>query len=749
MLGEFLAHSENINGSTQTVKEHIQNVARIAASFAVKLKLQDSAYNAGLLHDVGKYGTLFQQVLAGTAKGIDHSTPGAWLALTQLKDLAAGLAIYGHHIGLPQADPDSLQCWQPGRNTEQRAKLSEPNTFLLLERLQADGLSIVHKAPVAIEWGEDYSNIDAMLDTRMLMSCLVDADYRDTQAHFDDRILPEGDTLRAAEMLAVLEQHIEQLSARKFGSANVQAARQLLADDCADAASNVTGCYTLTSPTGTGKTLAMMRFALKHAVQNDLDRVIVVIPYLSIIEQTVRVYRELFNHTLGSGFLVEDHSLAKGAENRTTRTQAYLTESWDAPVVVTTSVQMLESLFANRPAQCRKLHNLANSVILFDEVQTLPPALAQATVSALRHLSERYHSSVVFSTATQPAFDQLSKSRDQRLYPTGWQPTEIVKSRDQLFEMTRRVSVEWPDQTQRIGWRALAEQISQFAQCLVIVNLKKQAHELVRELQLRCDNVMHLSTSMCVDHRNEVLQQVRYRLEQNLPITLVSTQCIEAGVDVDFPKVYRAMADLCSIAQAAGRCNRNGHQDNAIVEVFLPDEEKYPPSGGYRQAAEVCKVMVSELGHKQMDISDPKIYKEYYRRLYTVLNPTEMSTAKQLGEAINRVDFPSVAKEYQLITQDSISVLVPYASSDTDDTYQQLAQQARTSGVNAKWVRQARARSVQLYRNSLKTPAADFLEPLRVARTCEECEWYIYTEPEHYDNILGLNPPVESSLLLA
>ncbi len=734
-MEQYLAHSANPNGATQLLRDHLVNVAHMCEQYGSQLAMQESAYVAGLFHDAGKYSELFQQVLAGKASKVDHSTPGAWIALAEYQDIAAGLAIQGHHIGLQKADKQSLLAICPATHKDGRSTLSVTDTSLVHQRMEADGLSCKKHAHMAVNHNRRLSNVDTMLDVRMLLSCLVDADYRDTNRHFSGTDQDPAPRLNAQLMLDTLESHLANLNQCNKSSDDIKNVRTLLSDECSVAADQSTGCFTLTAPTGTGKTLAMLRFALKHAIYNQLSRIIVVIPYLSIIDQTAKIYKELFRGVCGDRFLIEDHSLAKGG-NHETKTDAVLAEAWDAPVIITTSVQMLESLFSNRPSQCRKLHNIAHSVIMFDEVQTLPTSLATVTTSALAYLSQRYHSSVVYSTATQPAFNHLSQRRDTSVFPTEWAPKEIVKSRDELFQNTRRVTVNWPKERKHMSWSELAQEVSQHEQSLTIVNLKEHAQHLVSELRSLVVNALHLSTSMCMAHRISVLKQVSTALGNNEPVTLVSTQCIEAGVDVDFPHVFRAMADLSSIAQAAGRCNRNGKLSNGVVDVFIPDDEAYPPSGGYRQAAEVCKSMLQEHGMGSLDINNPNIYREYYHLLYEVQSTDNMD----LHNAITRIDFKDVANEYKLIDQDTISVLVPYKADADDDTFERLAGEARSTGISSRWVREARERSVQLYRNAA---GACYLEPLYVAHSHDACEWYIYTENSHYDLVLGLVTPSE------
>jgi CRISPR-associated helicase Cas3 len=486
-----------------------------------------------------------------------------------------------------------------------------------------------------------------MLDVRMLFSALVDADFIETEAHFN--ATPDGSkgyrepgpSLQADKVFPLLVSYLGQLAANSCASPEVNRLRRDLLAACLEAATLPQGLFTLTAPTGAGKTLSMLAFALRHALEHGLRRIVTVIPYLSIIEQTVREYHKVFalhfSAKYAEQYVLEDHSLAGTREGDRirrgepdTQTEAeekrrYLAENWDAPIIVTTSVQFFESLFANRPSACRKLHRLARSVILFDEVQTFPVQLAVPSLATLSRLVERYGATVVFATATQPAFAHLDEFV-RNYCVRGWQPQEIAKPDLRLFERGRRTRVAWPRLEKKTSWAELADQLSQHGQALCVVNLKRHAIQLFDELKrLQLDGLFHLSTNMCPAHRGVVLDEVRQRLAKGMSCHLISTQCVEAGVDVDFPVVFRALGPLDAVAQAAGRCNRNGRAETGIVHVFLPKEEEASayPDGTYRQAASVCRLFLSKYGAPRMDIHVPELFEEYYRELYDLSRPQE------------------------------------------------------------------------------------------------------------------------------
>jgi CRISPR-associated endonuclease/helicase Cas3 len=533
--------------------------------------------------------------------------------------------------------------------------------------------------------------------------------------------------------------------------------RTELLNACLGGGDSEQGLFTLTAPTGSGKTLCMLAFALRHAARHGLRRVVAVIPYLTIIDQTVREYATLLEPLVGTDrtgeYVLEHHSLAGSArregqngadsEDETTRRRRELAENWDVPVVVTTSVQFLESLFSNRPSACRKLHRLARSVILFDEVQTLPTNLAIPTLAALSRLSERYRATVVFATATQPAFTHLDEHVKQ-FCVNGWKPSEVVPASATLFSLTKRTTVVWPNLDHPTSWAELADQVISVParQVLCIVNLKRHALALFAELQRRgIDGLVHLSTNMCPAHRRVTLVEVRSRLSGDRPCCLVSTQCVEAGVDVDFPEVFRGFGPLDAIIQAAGRCNRNHRRSTGTVHVFLPEEEKYPDAA-YEQGADVTRLILRQLGAAAMDIDDPNLATRYYQELYSIGRPQDRR--RELADAIKLQDFVGVASEYRLIPDDTINVLVPYDLA----AYSELADEVRAARLNRRWILKARAHSVSLFRPKPEAPVRGYLEAVPLGKSEVADDWFIYLKPEHYSPHVGLAPPESMECLI-
>ncbi|MBX3618174.1 CRISPR-associated helicase Cas3' [Nitrosomonas sp.] len=766
------AHSANDLGNWHPLKEHLTSVARIAKHFSSGLEWQDEAHLAGLLHDLGKYANRFQARLKGLDSGLDHWSQGAWLALSEHRAIAATLAIQGHHIGLQQGNPDALRRLNPitlSQNHPLKLDLSHADVAELKKRAEADGLEFQKPTATAVPTNKVEQIVASMLDVRMLFSCLVDADFLDTEAHFNGdangkRFRSEGPKLDVASALSALDSFMS-ASIRKGNQAdkNVLQVREKLWREVTTASSAPNGLFTLTAPTGSGKTLAMLKFALEHVTANKhLKRIVLVVPFLTIIEQTARIYRAVF-HDFPENFVLEHHSMAglgcestsidaEGNTNNTgERQRRLLSENWDAPIVLTTNVQLLESLFSNRPSSCRKLHNLIDSVILFDEAQSLPQHLTVPALAALSHLSVAYRSSVVFATATQPAFDTLHQAVIKESF-RGWQPSEIAPNNSDMFSQLKRVRVRWPMNGEKTSWNTLAHKLSEVKQVLCVVNLKRHAAELLDVLK-DIEDVYHLSTNQCAEHRRAVLENVRTRLKAGESCRLISTQCVEAGVDLDFPLVYRALAPLESIAQAAGRCNREGRMNTqgklGEVIVFEPEEEtsrRCYPTYAYYQAAEKTRTLL-KINHGELDINDPELYREYYQQLYDLTKPESQN--ERLRKAITARDFAEVARLYKLIDHDAIQILVPWEGRR--DEFTALLAEADRIGISSEWMRRAQGIAISIYRPQAGHPAGSVLIPAKLRRGGVSDEWFILQDPQktYYHATRGLQLPQSEQIFIA
>ena len=485
----------------------------------------------------------------------------------------------------------------------------------------------------------------------MVFSALVDADYLDTEEHFNPQrfgLRKPWPSLAECNELLKVDQRV--LSARRSDSL-VNETRTEVYEACQHAALGPQGVYRLTVPTGGGKTRSGLAFALSHAQTHGLRRVIVAIPYTSIIEQTAKVYRDI----LGDESILEHHSQfvppedeREGIESLRLRLS---TENWDASIVVTTTVQLFESLLSRRPGQARKLHNLARSVIVLDEVQTLPPQLLDPTLDVLRCLVDQYGVTVVLSTATQPAFEESKYLRPFREVRV----REIVADYPRHFHVLRRVHYEaWPES---ITWEDLADEVCHREQILVILNRRRDALAVLDFLK-DVEGVYHLSTLLCGAHRRAVLAEVASRLKADLPVRLISTQVIEAGVDLDFPEVWRATGPLDRVVQAAGRCNREGSRaaEDSRVVIFEPAEGG-TPSGPYRVGVEESRVLLRH--HNPEELHEPGLYREYFSRLFTLIDPDK----KRIQSIRAALDYPKVAQEYRLIEDDTVPVVVIYGDA--------------------------------------------------------------------------------------
>lgn len=571
----------------QSMTDHSRQVAALAGAHAAKFGAAELGEAAGLLHDLGKYSDDFQRKLRGAAVRVDHSTAGARAAIETFagfKPLGHLLAyvIAGHHAGL--ANGASLQDRLDGRKYAIPA-IGDWRQELVISKTLPPPRIRPHSDK---ECRERRNGFLLSVLTRMLFSALVDADRLDTEAFYvraEGRKAPPRGEWQA---LDVLKSRLDQFMADKVLAAraadsqgqlrvNVERANVLAAARTKAALSP--GVFSLTVPTGGGKTLAALIFALDHAVKHGLNRVIYVVPFTSIIEQTAAVFRETFGPEL-AGHVIEHHSAFREEEALRAMSQGdesslqagermrLATENWDAPIVVTTSVQFFESLFSDRPSQCRKLHNIARSVVILDEAQALPLTLLRPCVAMLDELARNYATSIVLCTATQPALEAVRPGGAKGLDGGLTNVREIVDDPKQLYETMRRVTVKKSDKP--ITDEQLVDQLRQHEQVLCIVGTRAHARDLYLALQAHDpDNTFHLSALMCPAHRSQKLAEIKQALA-NGPCRLVATTVVEAGVDIDFPHVYRAMAGLDSIAQAAGRCNREGKRDKdrSIVQLF-------------------------------------------------------------------------------------------------------------------------------------------------------------------------------------
>ena len=644
------------------LSEHLEGAGARAADFLDAVGGADIGRVAGLLHDLGKYTQEFQDRLSGGRKRVNHSTAGAKVAVERYRGhLGKMLAfcIAGHHSGLAN-----------GVNGEQitalEARLREqvPAPDPIWE--QEIALPANLPSPRLKPRDRETAGFCAAFFIRMLFSALVDADYLDTEEYFaelDGAPKPRGQHPALAELRGRLNASLDKLAAGAEAS-SVNDLRQEVLASVRSKAAEPPGLFTLTVPTGGGKTLASLAFALDHARRHGLARVIYVIPYMSIIEQTAAVFRKALRggDTDEPDFVIEHHSTFD--EERIGRREAraklrLAMESWDAPIIVTTAVQFFESLFSNRPSRCRKLHNVTNSVVILDEAQTLPLEYLRPCVAALDELARNWRTSVVLCTATQPALAQSNG------FAGGFENVrELAPEPKRLYRTLKRTRVRHEGQ---LDDAALAERLHESPQSLCIVNTRRHARELY-ERMADAEGAAHLTTLMCARHRREKLDVVRDRLRDGAHVRLIATSLVEAGVDLDFRVVWRAEAGLESIIQAAGRCNREGRAEMGDVFVFKPSDEE-----GHKPPPEVGQFADAARGVMQTHLDDPMsldAINDYFRKLYWFIKGDDALDAKDilrlLRERGRSLDFPfeTIAGEFRLIETAMAPVIVPWSGTD-------------------------------------------------------------------------------------
>lgn len=669
----FLAHTENADGIPHLLRDHLRTVGDLAGYFAEQTcpALGPAARWAGHLHDLGKYREEFQEYLrAKRASGTEthHAVYGAALAY-QREWIGPAFAIAGHHAGLH--DRNDLEALVEG--TKYRARERVP---LLAERFTRELGEIPE---CLVEPGFiDRSDCSGEFYIRMLFSLLIDADRLDTESHTTGlcRLPPKLDAPGLLQRLLA-----EKDAKPQDGELN--GLRNRIFQQCLAAAEACPGFFSLTVPTGGGKTLAGMAFALAHAARHRLRRIIVVIPYLSIIEQNAAQYRRILDPDK-LGIVIEHHSAVNVPEDTDEtrplhpldrRPDEYAVENWDAPIIVTTSVQFIETLFACRTSRCRKLHNIAGAVVIFDEVQTLPTHLLNPLLNVFRELRDHYNVTFVFSSATQPAFRRRPSSLSEGFGPG--EIREITEDTTEIFRGLRRVILSLPKPAATLSWDELAGRMAETGRerALCIVNTRRHAFELWEKLRRAVPEeersaVFHLSSAMCAQHRFDLLGDdrnpapgtVRYRLRHGEACRLVSTQLIEAGVDVDFPVVFRSMGPLDSIVQAAGRCNRenrlrDGAGNPALGEViiFRPEDNVLPP-GVYRTATGITETLLAGIEADAL-ATDHALFGHYFDELYQLV-PTDRKTRIQDERA--ELHFRKVAELARVIDQDTRVLIVPY-----------------------------------------------------------------------------------------
>jgi len=691
---EPIAHvQKNDDGSwaePQLLIDHLEGTARLASKFADAFNSSSWGYAAGFAHDTGKSTPVWQRYLKAKsgydedahletkAGKQDHSSPSAKFVEEVLGKRIGRVLSYciaGHHSGLPD--------WI-GSQSSLIFRLQNADT----SRIHAKYQSMLRAfQPSEIPWKFNNSGLDVSLWIRMLFSCLVDADFLDTEAYMD-----QGKTKNRSqyqplpELLIKFNSYMEAMIHKVLSCSDtlVNQSRQRVLSDCREAATLSPGFFSLTVPTGGGKTLSSMAFALEHAVKYEKQRIIYVIPYTSIIEQNADVFRKAF----GGDQVVEHHSsLDESSSSSKARLAA---ENWDANIIVTTSVQFFESLFSNKPSRCRKLHNIANSVVVLDEAQLVPTEYLQPILAAMKLLSEHYGVTFILCTATQPAFEAQDNFSYFPGLPKG-SVREIIQDIPKLYHDLKRVEVMPIDTITIRGWEDIAEELKSFERVLCVVSDRKSCRELHA---LMPTGTYHLSALMCPQHRSDCIAEIKDRLKIEEHVRVISTQLVEAGVDIDFPVVYRAIAGLDSIAQSAGRCNREGklRSNTGLGRVVVFTPPRKPPVGILRKASETT-VRLLDSGLK--DPIDHAAFGSYFAELYWKVNSLDKKKVMEMLSPDMEdfgIKFRTAGETFHFI-DDSLqkTILVPYAEGE------KLIEELKAIGADRWLLRKLQRYSVNIY----------------------------------------------------
>ncbi|HIZ75773.1 MAG TPA: CRISPR-associated helicase Cas3' [Candidatus Mediterraneibacter stercoravium] len=707
---EYIAHlnEERI----QTMKDHLCGTAELAGRFAGRFGKSDWGYACGMLHDIGKYSLAFQDKIKNNSdRRVDHSTAGAKACFEKGGMYSfMSYCIAGHHSGLPDYGISSDLGDAPTLQGRKRKHIEDCGAYKSEIHIPE-----IKTLPFDPQNSPD-PDFSLSVFIRMLYSCLVDADFLDTEY-----FMKEGRTQREtgeepSVLLEKLKKHVAGWLLNE-DTETVNGRRTEILRHCFEWGHKERGIFQLTVPTGGGKTIASLAFALQHAVENQMDRVIYVIPYTSIIEQNAAVFRKI----LGEQNVLENHYNVDYESTEELKPMQLASENWDKPVVVTTNVQFFESLFANKSSKCRKLHNIANSVIIFDEAQMLPTDYLKPCIAVMEELAANFGSSIVLCTATQPALSPFF----QRKMPV----TELCPRVEEQFRFFERVTFQ---NVGTISEDELIEKLQKEEQAICIVNTKKRAQRLYQKM--KGEGVFHLSTAMYPKHRRRVLDKIRRLVKDGKRCILISTSLVEAGVDLDFCTVYRQLAGVDSMIQAAGRCNREGKRaaQDSFAYLFQFEEKEYVP--GQQLQIDVSKMLLSE----GEDISSLHGIEKYFEALYHFRG--ESLDKKKIFEEFKdkRYNFAKAAKEFKLIEENTLTVFI-----SREEEAEELLWQIKYQGYTKSGMRKAGQYCIQLYENDI--------EKLRGAGMLRQVpggieNFYELVDSGQYSEEMGLDLGIESGI---
>lgn len=705
---KYLAHRDQNSAREQSLIDHLKETAELAGQYAETFGAYQWGYCAGLLHDVGKYSQEFQRRIRGSEEQVDHATAGAQLCYERKGGYSLiSYCIAGHHAGLPDIGTRNDRSSMPtlcGRLKKRIPDYNAYETEITIPQLS--------EPPFVIQKKEEVGFTGALF-VRMLYSCLVDADFLNTET-FMNKGMTERD--RGDSISVLYERCMSGISGwlKNEDRNTINGRRTEILKHCLEMASKERGMFRLTVPTGGGKTMASLAFALKHALEHGMDRVIYVIPYTSIIEQTAGIFAE----KLGQKNVLEHHCNVDYTVSDELKSMQLAAENWDKPIVVTTNVQFFESMFSNRSSKCRKLHNVANSVIVFDEAQMLPTDYLKPCIAIMEQLIHHYRGSMVLCTATQPALKDLF-SEDIEF-------KELCPRVENQFAFFKRAKIK---NLGRIFSDDLLKRLEKEHSVLCIFNTKKTAQNMYRKLH--GEGVYHLSTAMYPVHRKRVLVKIRKRLDDKKRCIVFSTSLVEAGVDLDFQTVYRQLAGADSVIQAAGRCNREGKRslDESNTYIFQLQEREFMP--GQRQQMQVTEGLL--IDEKALD--DLETIQKYFEELF-YLRRESLDKKKILEMFQSQFEFAHAAKEFKMIENNTVTVLIPI-----EERAREIAEQLRMGMGNKALMREASQYCVNVYvQKAEDLCGAGIISPI----SAELEDFYVLKSEEQYAEDTGLNLNIEA-----